>query len=310
MNSGGCLRGNIGPHIRQQHATAVRHAVDRAVLAAGPQPRRRRDCCCRSWRTTRRLPLASGFQKTSTASVDCNWTAWMSGEEEREERGVWKGSAAISSEMSWREFVGKVLVCMAVRHAEFGNRRVACAVFNLERSSDRSRTMNMEKVRVREPVNNGRRNKRTFSREQLATVLDANAQEALLLRHQTASWPSAEERKPMSRSTFSHTFEGKITASTRSPNASPTVVRSAHREAKCWNTQMREFLGTVRTECTMLDPMYWRHWDDVVCKSLPTDHGEEHRVRALFRHLDDGSLCTSLTSKPHEASIGTGAIGV
>ena len=109
---------------------------------------------------------------------------------------------------------------MAVRRAGFGNRRVACAVFNLERSSDRSRTMNMEKVRVREPVNNGRRNKRTFSRDQLATVLDANAQEALLLRHQTASWPSAEELKPMSRSTFSHTFEEKITASTRSTNAS------------------------------------------------------------------------------------------
>ena len=286
-------------------------------------PRRRSSCACVDPRTTtpqclslqvlahdEKAAVGKRFQKTSTASVDCNWTAWMSWEEESEERGVWKGSAAVSSEMSWREFVGKVLVCMAVRRARFGNRRVACAVFNLERSSDRSRTMNVEKLRVREPVNNGRRNKRTFSREQLATVLDANAQEALLLRHQTASWPSAEELKPMSRSTFLHSFEGKITASTPSPSASPTVVRSARSGTRCWSAQMREFLGTVSTEYTVLDPMYWRHWDDVVCKSLPTDHGKEHRVHALLRNLDEGSLFTSLTSKPHTASIGTGAIGV
>ena len=40
----------------------------------------------------------------------------------------------------------------------------------------------------------------------------------------------------------------------------------------------------------MLDPLCWRHWDDVVCKRLPTDHGELHRVRALLRHVDEGSL--------------------
>ena len=90
------------------------------------------------------------------------------------------------SEMSWRGFPGKVLVCMAARRAGFGNRRVACAVFNRRlpiRSWKRSRTLTVEKLRVRDPVNNGPRNHRTFSREQLATVHDANSQETSTIRH-------------------------------------------------------------------------------------------------------------------------------
>ena len=37
--------------------------------------------------------------------------------------------------------------------------------------------------------------------------------------------------------------------------------------------KMQEFLGTVRTECLVLDPKYWRHPDDAVCKRFPTDVG-------------------------------------
>ena len=53
---------------------------------------------------------------------------------------------------------------------------------------------------------------------------------------------------------------------------------------------MKEILGIVRVECMVLDPLYWRHWDDVVCKRLPADHSEEYRVRALFRYVDEGSM--------------------
>ena len=43
--------------------------------------------------------------------------------------GVWKGSAAVvvRGVLTW--FLGKVLVCTAVRLAEFGERLVACAAF-------------------------------------------------------------------------------------------------------------------------------------------------------------------------------------
>ena len=53
---------------------------------------------------------------------------------------------------------------------------------------------------------------------------------------------------------------------------------------------MREFVCPVRTECLVLDRMCWHHWDDVVYKRFSTDDGDEHRVRAHLRYLDEGSL--------------------
>ena len=122
--------------------------------------------------------MASASRKTPTSSVDCNRAAW---------RAFARAALQLLSELSWRGFLGRVLVCSAL--AEIRNR---CAVFNKRfpiRSWKRSRTMTVERLRMREPVNNGRRNHRTFSRELLATVLDASAQErSTFFRGRKRNW--------------------------------------------------------------------------------------------------------------------------
>ena len=83
---------------------------------------------------------------------------------------AWTGSAAVAVRgVLGRGFLGKVLVCVAVR-------RAGCSCVRRPAPWKRSRTM-FEALRAREPVNNGRRNKGIFSREQVGSVLDASAQE-------------------------------------------------------------------------------------------------------------------------------------
>ena len=140
----------MGSHNRQKRSAASPFAGDCTVMV---------EFCCRFWRPKRWLHLGKRWETTWTASVDCKLPRMG---------GVWKGSAAVVVRVSWRGFMGKVVVCMVVRRAGLGDH---CATDISQCGSwKRKRTMIVEKLRVRKPVNNRRRNHRAVSREQLATV--------------------------------------------------------------------------------------------------------------------------------------------
>ena len=58
-----------------------------------------------------------------------------------------------------------------------------------------------------------------------------------------------------------------------------------------------------------LAPTYWRHWDDVVHKRVPTDHGEKP-TSVLSYAIWTKVPCTSLTLEPYKSSIDSGSIGL
>ena len=195
--------------------------------------------------------------------------------EGKEREGVWKSSAAVPVRglLVWG-FLVKVLVRMAVHRVGFGNRRVARAVSNRHfpmRSRKGSRTVTVETLRMRKPVNHGRRKHRTFSREQLPTVLDANAQETstigaiaskkakldgaalstrlVLLKSLSFGstqvvWRSADRLKPMSRATYFSQCETRPLR-VRCRQAEARLLREAYAVDQVPEPIMQEFLGTV-----------------------------------------------------------------
>ena len=107
--------------------------------------------------------------------------------------------------------------------------------------------MTVEKLRVREPVNNGRRNHRTFSRKQLATVHDANAQDTSTIlatpTNKAKLDGAAPSTPPVLRKSLSFVAvcrraqtdvsRDETIASSLSPSASSTTARSVCSGTRC-----------------------------------------------------------------------------
>ena len=231
----------------------------------------------------RRLP-----KRIPTASVDCKWAAW------REERGGGaqrKGSAAVVVRGVTVEVLGRGSRVHGFPRALFGDRFDAC-VFMYRyfpiRSWKRCRTMTVRTLRMREPVNNGRRNHQTFSRKQLSdhhsgyshekVKLDGAANSTPLVLRKSLSFGSTKKGRSGLQTSSILCLEQLFSRSFRRDHCESGVAELDYCH-KCmqWNQvlepKMQEFLGTVRTECLVLDHKYWRHPDDAVCKRFPTDVG-------------------------------------
>ena len=163
-------------------------------------------------------------------------------------------------------------------------------------------------------MNSGRRNHRTFSLEQLATVLDANAQETSTIlptpsrkakvnsaapstplvlrkslssgRKQTLWWWSAVELKRMSRTILYRILR-------RDHCSFAVAKRELDNCQQCmqWDQglelPMQELLGTVRTGVRGVGP---RVLASLGRRGVQAPPNRPPRIRALLRYLDEGSL--------------------
>ena len=114
-----------------------------------------------------------------------------------------------------------------------------------------------------------------------------------------------------------HSVQRTLPATSRTRNRGDAAARA--REDHCTYSvakremhavlepMMQEFLGTMCTKCMVLDPMYWRHGDDVVCDRLQST--ERNTTSRLSDAIWTKVPSIPFTPEPHKASMDTGAIG-
>ena len=175
-------------------------------------------------------------------------------------------------------------------------------------------------------VNSGRRNHRTFSREQLATVLDANAQETCqpfcLLLGRKRNWTAQLLRHHLCCGSLLWPQTNVVVACRRAQRISPTfffrILRRDHCSfavakrkldncQKCvqWNQgpefPMQGLLGTVRTGARGVGPR--------VLASLGR-RGVQAPPNRPRRRASYPSISERRSSEPFNASLVDGALGV
>ena len=185
--------------------------------------------------------------------------------------------------------------------------------------------MTVGMLRVREPVNNGRRNNRTSSREPLATVLDVNAQQTptILARQKSKMdgaapstlpvlrkslsfssrqvlWRSADELKPMSRATSFRSIRRDrcefFVAKRNIDYCQKCTQWDQEPEPKMWASSARSVLcWTPRTG------VIGTAW----CASALQQTLVRNTASVLSHAIWTKFPCTSSTSDPHTASTDT-----